>query len=316
VVPRRALGASGIDVSALSLGSWRTYERIPREDGVAVMTAAREHGIDFLDDARYNDETGTAPLASGYSEVVFGELFRAAGWRRDEVVVANKLWWEFWPDESAAQELEGSLQRMGLDYVDLVYAAEPPENLAIAEIVGSISGLIAAGKLRAWGVLNWPPHLLVEAAELARREHLPTPCAAQVAYNLVLRAPVEDAQAAAALDRSGARVVASMPLWFGALTGKYSDPNATGRIADQLDSARLEDALAAVEPLRKLAADLDTTPAALAIAFSLGNRRVASVLFGATRPQQVLENVMAADVLARLSDADLAALRSLGTPHG
>jgi aryl-alcohol dehydrogenase-like predicted oxidoreductase len=316
VVPRRALGASGIDVSSLSLGSWRTYERIPREDGIAVMTAAREYGIDFLDDARYNDETGAAPRASGYSEVVFGELFRAAGWRRDEVVVANKLWWEFWPDETAAQELEGSLGRMALDYLDLVYAAEPPKNLEIAEMVGSISGLIAAGKLRAWGVLNWPPHLLVEAAEFARREQLPPPCAAQVPYNLVLRSPVEDAQAAAAFDRSGACVVASMPLWFGALTGKYLAPNATGRIADQLESARLQDALAAVEPLRKLADDLDTTPAALAIAFSLGNRHVASVLFGATRPQQVLENVTAADVLARLSDSDLAALRSLGTPHG
>jgi aryl-alcohol dehydrogenase-like predicted oxidoreductase len=94
MLQRRPLGASGIDVSALSLGSWRTYERIPREQGLAVMKAAQEYGIDFLDDARYNDETGTAPLPTGYSEVVFGELFRAAGWRRDEVVVANKLWWE------------------------------------------------------------------------------------------------------------------------------------------------------------------------------------------------------------------------------
>lgn len=280
------------------------------------MTTARERGIDFLDDARYNDETGTAPRATGYSEVVFGELFRAAGWKRDEVVIANKLWWEFWPRETAAQEVEGSLGRMGFDYLDLVYAAEPPENLEIAEIVGSISELIAAGKLRAWGVLNWPPHLLVEAAEFARREQLQPPCVAQVAYNLVTRAPVEDAEAVAALDRSGACVVAAMPLWFGALTGKYSGPSATGRIADELESPQLQDALAAAEQLRELARDLDATPAALAIAFSLANPRVASVLFGATRPEQVLENVTAADVHARLSDADLAALRRLGTPDG
>src|SRR4029077_7268985 len=102
---RRTLGTSGIEVSELSLGSWRTYERIPREAGVAVMRRAREVGINFLDDARYNDETGTAPLKSGYSEVVFGELFRASGWKRQEVVVANKLWWEFWPEQSAAAEL-------------------------------------------------------------------------------------------------------------------------------------------------------------------------------------------------------------------
>src|SRR6476661_620112 len=151
----RALGASGIDVSVLSLGSWRTFERIPREQGLAVMHAAREQGIAFLDDARYDDETGNAPLETGYSEIVFGELFRAAGWNRDEVVVANKLWWEFWPRQSAAQELDGSLARMRLDHLDLVYAAEPPDELPIADVVGAVSELIAAGKTRAWGVLNW-----------------------------------------------------------------------------------------------------------------------------------------------------------------
>jgi aryl-alcohol dehydrogenase-like predicted oxidoreductase len=110
-MPSMPLGRSGIRVSRLALGSWRTYERIGRDQGVQVMQAAREVGINFLDDARYNDETGHAPLATGYSEVVFGELFRAAGWRRDEVIVSNKLWWEFWPDETPAQELSGSLGR-------------------------------------------------------------------------------------------------------------------------------------------------------------------------------------------------------------
>ena len=121
-MPMSALGRSDLRVSRLALGSWRTYERISRDQGVRVMRAAREAGINFLDDARYNDETGHAPLPTGYSEVVFGELFRASGWRRDEVVVSNKLWWEFWPDQSPAQELAGSLARMGLDHVDLIYS--------------------------------------------------------------------------------------------------------------------------------------------------------------------------------------------------
>jgi L-glyceraldehyde 3-phosphate reductase len=90
-LPHRPLGNSGIEVSCLALGSWRTYERMSREDGLTVMRAARAAGIDFLDDARYNDETGNAPIPTGYSEVVFGELFHAAGWERDEVTVANKL---------------------------------------------------------------------------------------------------------------------------------------------------------------------------------------------------------------------------------
>ena len=117
-------------VSVMSLGSWKTYEHMSREDGVAVMHAARDAGITFLDDARYDDETGTAPIPTGYSEVVFGELFRGAGVRRDEAVVANKLWWEFWPEQSAAAELDASLRRMGFEYVDLIYANPAPRGMA------------------------------------------------------------------------------------------------------------------------------------------------------------------------------------------
>jgi len=176
----RPLGASGIEVSALSLGSWRTFERVPRETGVAVMTAAREAGIDFLDDARYDDETAEAPLRTGYSEVVFGELFRATGWNRGEVVVANKLWWELWPAQTAAEELDGSLERVGLDYLDLVYSERPPEGLSVAEVVVAVSELIASGKARAWGILNWRPELVAAAVRFAEVEGLPAPCAAQL----------------------------------------------------------------------------------------------------------------------------------------
>ena len=119
------------------------------------MRAARAAGINFLDDARYNDETGTAPVPSGYSEMVFGELFRAAGWVRDEVVVSNKLWWEFWPEQSAQDELDGSLGRMGLDHVDLIYAIHPPRELSIEGVVEQVAGLIESGRARAWGTGMW-----------------------------------------------------------------------------------------------------------------------------------------------------------------
>ena len=142
---RRPLGASGLEVSRLSLGSWRTFERIPREDALAVMRTARENGFNFLDDARYNDETGTAPIPTGYSEVLFGELFRAVGWDREDTVVSNKLWWEFWPEQSAAAELDGSLSRMGFDYVDLIYANPPPDDLPIPEMV-AVGGRAGGGR--------------------------------------------------------------------------------------------------------------------------------------------------------------------------
>jgi L-glyceraldehyde 3-phosphate reductase len=312
LLPHRALGSSGIEVSALSLGSWRTFERIPRDQGLAVMLTARKSGIAFLDDARYNDTTGKAPLKTGYSEVLFGELFRAAGWKRDEVVVANKLWWEFWPEESAAQEVDASLGRMGLDYLDLGYSWVPPEGLELAEVISQIGGLIASGKLRAWGVANWPADLIAEAARIARDQGVPPPCAAQLPYSLVSRSWVEDAAMAEALEGAGASVVASAVLAFGALSGKYAVHGAAGRIAGELDNPDLQAALKAAEPLRSLAERLNTTPAPLAIAFTLANPRVASVLFGATTPAQIAENVEALELLVRLSESDLDELRDVG----
>jgi aryl-alcohol dehydrogenase-like predicted oxidoreductase len=311
-LPHRVLGASGIAVSTLSLGSWETYEKIPREQALAVMAAAREAGIDFLDDARYDDRTGSAPIPTGYSEVLFGELFRAAGWKRDDVVVANKLWWEFWPRESAAQELEGSLGRMGFDYLDLAYSATPPDGLELAALVREVGALIEAGKLRAWGVLNWPHGLVDEAARVARDEGIPPPCAAQLAYNVVWRSPVEDAEVVRALEDNRVGVVASATLAYGALTGKYADGARDGRLAAQLGDPELGPALAAAAQLGELAREVGTTPAALAVAFALANPIVASVVFGATRPEQVAENVAAAELLARLRDDELAALRRVG----
>jgi aryl-alcohol dehydrogenase-like predicted oxidoreductase len=311
-LPYRTLGSSGIEVSALALGSWKTFERIPRDHGLAVMLAAREHGIAFLDDARYNDTTGRAPLKTGYSEVLFGELFRAAGWKRDEVVVANKLWWEFWPDESAAQELDGSLGRMGFDYLDLAYSWQPPERLGVAQVVRDVAELIASGKVRAWGVANWPAELIAEATRVAREEGLPPPCAAQLPYSLVSRSWVEDAAAVQPFETGEVGIVASAVLAYGALTGKYAAPGAAGRIAGELDNPDLQPALQAAGPLRELAERLGTAPAGLAVAFALAGPHVASVLFGATSPEQIAENVQAVELLERLSALELAQLREIG----
>jgi len=311
-LPHRPLGTSGIDVSLLALGSWRTYERIPREQGIAVMRAAREQGIDFLDDARYDDETGSAPIATGYSEVVFGDLFRAVGWRRDEVVVSNKLWWEFWPEQSAAEELDASLERMGFDHVDLVYSCPARTAPPVEEIVGAVGELISAGKARAWGINNWEPDRLAAAAEIARQTGVPPPCAAQLPYSLTAREDVEGAEAARALDAAGAAVVASFVLSGGILTGKYADDAGRGRMGDEIADARWEQARRAGAALRDLAGGLGATPAALAVAFAAAGPRVASVLFGATRPEQVAENAAAVELLDRLTPADLDTLRAIG----
>jgi aryl-alcohol dehydrogenase-like predicted oxidoreductase len=315
----RQLGSSGIEVSGLSLGSWRTYERLPAETGVAIMRAARDEGITFLDDARYNDETGTAPIPTGYSEVVFGNLFRLAGLRRDEVVLANKLWWEFWPAQSAAAELDSSLQRMGLDHVDLIYASAPPDGMSVRELVESVAGLIAAGKARAWGVLNWPAEVISQAADTATSLGVAPPCAAQLPYSVARRSPVEDAGTMRALAKAGTSVVASFTLEGGVLSGKYrasGEPGkaqVAGRAGATLGEPRLAPVIAAAEELAALAERLDTTAAALALAFALANPDVASVLFGATSPEQLRANCAAVGLLDRLAPDDLAALCRIGT---
>jgi L-glyceraldehyde 3-phosphate reductase len=311
----RPLGAADIEVSALSLGSWRTYERLPAETGVAIMRAAREEGINFFDDARYDDETGTAPIPTGYSEVVFGELFRGAGVRRDQAVVANKLWWEFWPEQSAAAELDASLRRMGFDYVDLIYANPPPRGMAIADLVAAVGGLVASGKARAWGLVNWPPDLAAQACADAAGLGVSPPCAVQLPYSLVRRSWVEAPAMTAALSASGAGVIASFCLAGGVLTGKYLAGPAAGRAAGTLDDPRSAPAVAAARELAGLAGRLDTTAAALALAFPFTNPAVTSVLFGATSPEQVRADCAAIGLLGRLSPADAAELRHIGQPE-
>jgi aryl-alcohol dehydrogenase-like predicted oxidoreductase len=312
-VSSRSLGTSGIEVSALSLGSWRTFERLPADTGVAIMRAAREEGINFFDDARYDDETGTAPIRTGYSEVVFGELFRGAGIRRDAAVVANKLWWEFWPEQSAAAELDASLRRMGFDHVDVIYANPPPQGLAVPDLAGAAGGLVASGRARAWGLVNWPADLARQAAQAATSLGVVPPCAVQLPYSLVHRSWVEDAAMTRALDAMGAGVIASFCLAGGVLTGKYRSGSAAGRAAGTLADPRVAPAVAAAEELASLASSLETTAAALAMAFPLTNPAVTSVLFGATTAEQVRANCAALSLLDRLGPADVAHLRSIGT---
>jgi aryl-alcohol dehydrogenase-like predicted oxidoreductase len=286
----RPLGASGISVSALALGSWQTWERIPREQGVAVLQAARAAGISFLEVARYDDTLGSAPIPTGYSEVVFGELLRASGWPRDELFLANKLWWEFWPDQSAEQELDASLERTGLERFDLIYSDPPPAELALERVVAAVTDLIGAGRIRAWGIVNWPPERLAEAARVAAHQGVPAPCAAQLPYSLALRSVVEDPAMEEALDACRASLIPSAVLAGGLLTGKYAD-GGSGRLTGRLDDPRLAAAAALAQSLRAESAERGTTPAALAIAFALAHPRTASVLFGATSPEQLAADV-------------------------
>ncbi len=313
-LPHRDLGRSQLEVSRIALGSWRTFERMPRPAAEAVLGHARERGINFLDDARYDDETGRAPLRSGFSEVLFGELFRAVGWPRDEAVVSNKLWWEFWPRQTATQELEESLERMGFERLDLLYSSTLPDEVSVPVAVEEIAKTLATGRVRAWGVVNWSARALQEGVSEAARLGISPPCAAQLPYSLVRTEWVEDPAMTAALDAGGTSLVPSAALAGGVLTGKYAAAGTPGRLVAELDDPRLQAGLRVGAELVPLAQRLGTTPATLAVAFTLCHRRTASTLVGATAPRQLDEAIAAVALAEGLTDEDLAGLRALAEP--
>jgi L-glyceraldehyde 3-phosphate reductase len=314
-LPHRRLGESPLEVSRIALGSWRTFELMPRAEAEAVLAHALARGIDFLDDARYNDETGRAPLPSGYSEVLFGDLFRATGADRDAVSISNKLWWEFWPDQDAVGELEGSLERMGFDRLDLLYSSTLPDTVTVPVAVQQIAQVLATGRVRAWSVVNWSAQALADGTREAKRVGIPPPCAVQLPYSLARLHWVEDPAMEAALRQAGASLVPSATLDGGALTGKYAEAG-DGRLIGQLEQPRWRRGLALGQALREPARRLQTTPATLAIAFTLTHPRTASTLIGATRPAQVDDAIEAVGLAERLSADDLTELRSLAQRAG
>lgn len=300
----RPLGASGLEVSALCLGSWLTFEVIDREDAFAVIRHALDSGVTFFDDARYDDHTGRAPIPTGWSEVLFGELFRQTGHPRDAIVMANKLWFEFFPEESVEAELDGSLERVGTDWIDVVYCALPPEELPLPELVAGLDTLVRKGKLRAWGGLNWPPALLREVHRFAVAEGMAPPTAIQLPHNVLGRGFVEGPAARRALADTGVAVVASHCLAGGLLTGKYSRPGATGRHGPgRIDMLRRQGTLDRIDGWARLAASHGASVAQLCLAFSLSRPGVASACFGAKSTGQLAEDLATLDVADRLAPA-------------
>jgi aryl-alcohol dehydrogenase-like predicted oxidoreductase len=284
-----------------------------RADAEEVLGHALALGIDFFDDARYDDETGGAPLASGWSEVLFGELFRAVGGDGSRVTIANKLWWEFWPAQDAVSELSASMERMGLERLGLLYSSTLPGHLSVPTAVEQIAEVVSTGRVAEWAVVNWPADALIQAAGEASRLGLRPPRAAQLPYSLACLDWVEGAAMQSALEQTEVSLVPSAALAGGALTGKYA-VGRSGRLSSELDVPRNRAPLAIGAALGPLAQRLEVVPATLAIAFTLLHPRTASTLIGATRPAHIDEAIEAIELASRLSDDDIAELRALTAP--
>ena len=304
----RRLGASGLKVSELSFGSWVTYGNQLGDDlARECMAAAYDAGVNFFDNAEV--------YARGQSETIMGAVLKKTGWRRSSYIVSTKFFWGLadGPNEKSTlnrkylmQAIDGSLARLSLDYVDLVFCHRADPATPIEETVRAMHDMIAAGKALYWGTSEWSAAEIMAAWQIADRHHLHKPVMEQPQYNLFHRDRVEKEYARLYADIGLGTTIWS-PLASGLLTGKYNDgipPGTRGTLkgyewlAERLtDQARI----AAVKRLAPIAADLGCTLAQMSLAWCLKNPQVSTVITGASRPAQVIENMRALDIVGRLS---------------
>lgn len=304
----------GQRVSVLSIGSWQTVERMRFEDTVEILACAYAQGIDFFDTARYAEvpphargEAQPIPPGSPFTEVIFGRALALAGIPREAYVLSEKVWFDRYPRQSFAQQLDASLRRLGLKHVDLVFCQVPQPGLDVLDLAREMSQLVTTKRARAWGVVNWSPAQIRRAHEVARREKFVPPAVMEIKYSAIRRVPAERPDHHALCTDLGMTIHASNTLEGGLLTGKYRELGALAarRILPE-DTRHVRDAFV---PRREryvaLAAELDITPAQLAVAFALANDDVASALIGVTRREQLVENVRAVSALQRIGASTL-----------
>lgn len=305
----RDLGRSGLNVSVISLGAWVTYGSQVGEDvALECMKTAFEGGVNFFDNAE--------AYASGRAEIIMGNVIRRLGWRRGDLVISTKLFWGGkGPNDvglSRKRIIEGtdaSLRRLQLDHVDLLFCHRPDPDTPIEETVRAINQVLNQGKALYWGTSEWPAQAIREASVIAQREHLIGPLMEQPQYHMFHRQRVEK-EYAPLYDEIGLGLTIWSPLASGLLTGKYDNGMVPGTRASHPGMEWLQDELVGpaakprVEVVKKLApiADrLGCTRAQLALAWCMQNPRVSSVITGATRAEQVKENLAALDVAKRIT---------------
>jgi voltage-dependent potassium channel beta subunit len=304
----RRLGRSGLKVSALSLGSWVTYgNQLDTKVARECMAAAYDAGVNFFDNAEV--------YAKGESERIMGEALKALGWRRSSYIVSTKYFWGLYdgPNEKSTlnrkyliEAIDGSLVRLQLDHVDLVFCHRPDPDTPIEETVWAMHDIVASGKALYWGTSEWSAAEIMAAWQIAERHHLHKPVMEQPQYNLFHRERVER-EYARLYEDIGLGTTIWSPLASGMLTGKYNDGvPADSRAALKgyewlaeriLDAGKLRQ----VRALAPIARDLDCTLAQLALAWCVKNPNVSTVITGASRPAQVAENMKALAVLPKLT---------------
>jgi voltage-dependent potassium channel beta subunit len=304
----RHLGKAGIRVSELSFGSWVTFHN-QADVNLAkdMMAAAYEAGANFFDNAEV--------YAGGKSEEVMGEAIKQLGWRRGSYLISTKFYWGLHDNinerntlnrKRLIEGINGSLQRLQLDYVDLIYCHRPDKNTPIEETVWAMHNIIEWGKALYWGTSEWSAAEIVSAIEIADRHHLHKPVTEQPVYNLFERQRFTREYERVYRDYGYGSTIWS-PLASGLLTGKYNKgipPGSRGALEgyDWLrDDLTNKEKLAKVRALEPITKELGCTLSQLAIAWCLKNPYVSTVITGASRVEQVQENMKASEIVPKVT---------------
>ncbi|MGV3622227.1 MAG: potassium channel beta subunit family protein [Archangium sp.] len=303
----RRLGRSGLKVSELSLGSWVTYGGQVGDDAARrCMVAAYERGVNFFD--------GAEAYAKGEAELSMGRILKQVGWRREGLVLSTKIFWGGdGPNDiglSHKHIIEGfnaSLKRWQVDYLDLAFCHRPDPNTPIEETVRAWDILIKQGKVFYWGTSEWSAAEIVSAIKIAKENNLTPPVMEQPQYSLLARERFEKEYAELFRDYGYGSTIWS-PLASGVLSGKYDDGIPEGSRMTTPGYEWLKDRvatpsnLAKVKQFEAIANELGATRSQVALAWCLKNPNVSTVITGATRPEQVHENMKALDVVPKLTD--------------
>ena len=305
----RYLGHSGVRVSALSMGSWVTFHnQVKLDDAVKMMTAAYDAGVNFFDNAEV--------YAKGKSEEIMGAALKKLGWRRSSYLISTKFFWgindginekDTLNRKYLLEAMNGSLKRLNMDHVDLVYAHRPDPNTPLEESVWAMHDIVESGKAVYWGTSEWPAGDIMAAIEIAERHHLHKPVTEQPEYNMLHRERLEVEYARLFKDYGYGSTTWS-PLASGLLTGKYNNGIPEGSRATLPHYAWLQEIvtdkvkLNKVSQLGKIADGLGVPMAQMALAWILKNPNVSSVITGASKLEQLQQNMKALDVVPQLTD--------------
>jgi voltage-dependent potassium channel beta subunit len=317
----RHLGRSGLQVSVLSFGSWVTFGgQIGTELAVSCLSAAREAGVNFFDNAE--------SYAQGQSERIMGKALAELGWPRHTYVISTKLFWGIYDDinmrnttnrKYLLQGIDGSLERLGLDFVDILYCHRSDPGTPIEETVWAMSDIVARGKALYWGTSEWPADDIRAAWEIAERHHLRKPVAEQPQYNLLARQRVER-EYARLYEDIGLGLTTWSPLASGLLTGKYLDGMPEGSRASLPGYEWLQDRLTdegentKARQLKVLADELGCDMGQLALAWCVRNPHVSTVITGASTVDQLRSNLGALDILPVITDEVAERLDAISPP--